>query len=103
MDFPFMKLFNKVVDIKNKTANKKLKIKESIELKKSLKQEKKKQLVEEMKKIEIKNKMSAPINPDRFISSEEEMLKRFRIALAASNSKSNAGSSDITKNSDEIN
>ena len=57
-------------------------------MKKTLKEERKRQAEEIAIKKEAKKAATADIKPEQFLASEEEMLRRFRLALAASNKKS---------------
>lgn len=52
-----------------------------------MRQEKLEQQKEIQKRIEAKEAQRREIKPEQFLASEEEMLRRFRMALANSNKK----------------
>lgn len=85
MDFPFMLVAEKFNEKKNKLLAKAKAKKESMKIKKMKHEQKSKQKSEQKKKDEAKKAAKVEIKPERFLSSEEEMLRRFRVALAASN------------------
>lgn len=88
MDFPLMAIIAKFNDKKDKFVNKQKAKKQARDLKKTLKEERKRQAEEIAIKKEAKKVATADIKPEQFLASEEEMLRRFRLALAASNKKS---------------
>lgn len=54
-----------------------------------MRQEKLERQREIQKRIETKEEQRKEIKPEQFLASEEEMLRRFRMALANSNKKAN--------------
>lgn len=88
MDFPLMLFVNKFIDIKNKAVNKHIEKKEKRVLKKNLKIEKARVAEETAKKAEMRRQAKADIKPEQFLQSEEEMLRRFKQAIIASNQNS---------------
>lgn len=87
MDFPLMSIISRCVDKKNKFVNKQMANRQARQLKKTLKEEKTRQAEAVAKRQEEKKIATADIKPEQFLASEEEMLRRFRLALAASNKK----------------